>query len=180
ARALERIDIGAIVDVGRREPMTSVMARQEDHRQAPDLADAQLAGRLAPRALDAAAAHLPEAGQVVDAGATNDAEHGSGHAVPAPCPLVIASDANQSRIRFEIAGGDCFVALRAPRNDDFCQTKGPVSGPLSTSGSIHAEARSVPNGIGTCSRFVGWRIFLSANRCPPRIKSGAGFRRNMR
>jgi hypothetical protein len=23
-------------------------------------------------------------------------------------------------------------------------------------------------------------MFLSANRCPPRIKSGAGFRRNMR
>src|ERR1700722_20679736 len=25
-----------------------------------------------------------------------------------------------------------------------------------------------------------WRMFLSANRHPPRIKSGAGFRRNMR
>src|ERR1051326_5595778 len=35
-------------------------------------------------------------------------------------------------------------------------------------------------GIGTCSRFFGLRMFLSANRRPPRIKSGAGFRRNMR
>ena len=27
---------------------------------------------------------------------------------------------------------------------------------------------------------IRWRISLSANRCPPRVKSGAGFRRDMR
>src|SRR5712692_896626 len=35
-------------------------------------------------------------------------------------------------------------------------------------------------GIGTRSRIIEWRMFLSANRYPPRIKSGAGFRRSMR
>src|SRR5215831_16881655 len=38
-----------------------------------------------------------------------------------------------------------------------------------------AAGRFRSYGIGTRSRFVVWRIFLSANRCPPRIKSGAGF-----
>src|SRR5262245_5647672 len=29
-------------------------------------------------------------------------------------------------------------------------------------------------------RRLEWRMLLAANRCPPRIKSGAGFRRNTR
>src|SRR5262249_57377022 len=35
-------------------------------------------------------------------------------------------------------------------------------------------------GIGTRSGFVVWRIFLSANQCPPRIQSRAGLRGNRR
>src|SRR5262252_2669041 len=36
-------------------------------------------------------------------------------------------------------------------------------------------SRSFPAESETSSRFVVWRIFLSANRCPPRIKSGQAF-----
>ena len=50
AGALEHVDIGAVVDVGRRQPMPLVVARQEHDRQAGDLADAQRRRRLAPGA----------------------------------------------------------------------------------------------------------------------------------
>src|SRR5690242_5532551 len=79
ARALEHVDIGPVIDVGGRKPMALVVTRQEDHRQARDLADAQRGGRLAPRALDLLGPHVLEAGQIVDAGAADDAEHGPGH-----------------------------------------------------------------------------------------------------
>ena len=52
AGALEHVDIGPVVDVGRRKAMALVVARQEHDRQACDLADAQRRRRLAPRALD--------------------------------------------------------------------------------------------------------------------------------
>ena len=80
AGALEHVDIGAVVDVGRRQPVALVVAREEHHRQAGDLADAQRRRRLAPRALDALLAHVLQARQIVDAGAADDAEHGLGHA----------------------------------------------------------------------------------------------------
>ena len=38
AGALEHVDIGAIIDVARRQPMTFVVARQEDDREAGDFA----------------------------------------------------------------------------------------------------------------------------------------------
>ena len=38
AGALEHVDIGAVVDVARRKPMALIVARQEDDRQAGDLA----------------------------------------------------------------------------------------------------------------------------------------------
>jgi hypothetical protein len=79
AGALEHVDIGAVVDVGRRKPMPLVMARQKHHRCARDLADAQRCRRLAPRAPDRPLPHLFEPRQVIDAGAADDAEHGFGH-----------------------------------------------------------------------------------------------------
>ena len=79
AGALEHVDIGAVVDVGGRQPVALVVARQEHHRQAGDLADAQRRRRLAPRARDALLAHILEPRQIVDAGAADDAEHGFGH-----------------------------------------------------------------------------------------------------
>src|SRR6202021_2335516 len=42
------------------------------------------------------------------------------------------------------------------------------------------RACSVPSESEQALAFSTWRMFLSANRRPPRIKSGAGFRRNMR
>ena len=80
AGALEHVDIGAVVDVGGRQPVALVVARQEHDRQAGDLADAQGPGRLAPGAFDALLAHVLQARQIVDAGAADDAENGFGHA----------------------------------------------------------------------------------------------------
>src|SRR5205085_8452269 len=54
ARALEDVDIGAVVDIGRRKAMALVVARQENDGQPRDLADAQRRRWLAPRALDLA------------------------------------------------------------------------------------------------------------------------------
>ncbi len=79
AGALEHVDVGAVVDVGGRQPVALVVARQEHHRQAGDLADAQRRRRLAPRARDPLLAHVLEPRQIVDAGAADDAEDGFGH-----------------------------------------------------------------------------------------------------
>src|SRR6266849_5086117 len=79
ARALEHVDIGPVVDVGRRQPMTLVVPRQKDHRQAGDLADKERRRRLAPWALDRLAPYFFEPRQVVDAGAADDAENRFGH-----------------------------------------------------------------------------------------------------
>src|SRR5215813_365617 len=48
----------------------------------------------------------------------------------------------RSNLRHELraTGGDCFVALRAPRNDQLTQTKGPVPGPFV---NIRRDARSM-------------------------------------
>jgi hypothetical protein len=88
AGALEDVDIGAVIDVGRRQPVALVVARQKHDRQAVDLADPQRPRRLAPRAFDALLAHLGEARQVVNAGAADDAEHGFRHVAALPAPLV--------------------------------------------------------------------------------------------
>src|SRR5207302_371680 len=69
----------AVVDVAGRKAMTAVVAREEDDRQARDLADAQRRRRLAPRACDARLAHVLKPGQVVDARAADHAEHRLGH-----------------------------------------------------------------------------------------------------
>ena len=82
AGALEHVDIGAVVDVGGRQAMALAVARQEHHRQAGDVADAQRRRRLSPRALDAPLDDVGEAGQIVDAGTTDNAEHGRGHRPP--------------------------------------------------------------------------------------------------
>src|SRR5262249_57233340 len=73
------VDIGAVVDVGGRGPVPLVVAREKHHRRARDLAHAQRRRRLAPRAFDRPLPHLLEPRQIVDAGAADDAEYGSGH-----------------------------------------------------------------------------------------------------
>src|SRR5262249_2775011 len=79
AGAFEHVDIGAVVDVGGREPVALVVPRQEHDGEAGELADAQRRRRYAPRAGDALLAHVHEPRQVVDAGAADDAEDGLGH-----------------------------------------------------------------------------------------------------
>ncbi len=86
ADALQNVDIGAVIDVGRRQPVALVVARQEHHGETCDLADAQRRRRLAPRAFDALLAHLFQPRQVVNAGPADDAEHGFGHGLPLTCP----------------------------------------------------------------------------------------------
>src|SRR4051812_20717500 len=66
AGALQTINVGAVVDIGRREPMALVVARQEYDGQAGNLADAQRGGWLAPWARDALFAHVLESRQIVD------------------------------------------------------------------------------------------------------------------
>ena len=80
AGAFQNVDIGAVVDVGRRQPMALVVARHEDDRQAVDLADAERARRLAPRRRNALLAHILQTRQVVDAGAADNAENRFRHA----------------------------------------------------------------------------------------------------
>ena len=83
AGALEHVDIGAIVDVGRRERMALVVTRQEDDRQAGDIADAQRRRGLPPRAGDVLFADILQPRQIVDAGAADNAEYGVRHLSPA-------------------------------------------------------------------------------------------------
>src|SRR6202022_652490 len=90
ARALEHVDIGAVVDVGRRQPVALVVARQKHDRRAGNLADAQRRRGLAPWALDLPLPHLLQPRQVVDAGAADDAEHGLGHFFPISYPRISA------------------------------------------------------------------------------------------
>ena len=51
AGALQRIDIGAVVDRGRRLDMAAAVARQEDQVDALEGAEQQRVGGLAPRAI---------------------------------------------------------------------------------------------------------------------------------
>ena len=78
--ALEHVDIGAIVDVGRRQPMAGTVPRQKHHRQAGDLAAAQRTRWRAPRALDGLRPYFFQARKIVNAGAADDAKHRLGHA----------------------------------------------------------------------------------------------------
>src|SRR5262249_42117333 len=56
---------------------------------------------------------------------------------------------------------------------------GTVGHPGACGCNAHADARPPLPALGRAEPF-DWRMFLSANRHPPPIKSGAGFRRNMR
>src|SRR4029078_8834967 len=51
AGALEDVDIGPVVDIGRRKTVALIVTRQENDRQPTDIADAQCAGWLTPQVL---------------------------------------------------------------------------------------------------------------------------------
>jgi hypothetical protein len=69
AGALERVDIGAVVDVAWRQPMALVVAREKDNRQPANLAGQERARRLAPRAFNVLGLRIGQPRQVVDTGA---------------------------------------------------------------------------------------------------------------
>ena len=59
--------------------MAAAVAGQEDHVDAGERAEEQLVGRFAPGRIHALPARILESGNVVDAGAADDAENGFGH-----------------------------------------------------------------------------------------------------
>ncbi len=79
ARALQDVDIGAVVDRTRRVDVAAAMARQEDEVGALVAAEQQRIGWLAPGRFEPLPMRLFEAGNVIDAAAADDAEDGSGH-----------------------------------------------------------------------------------------------------
>ena len=76
---LQDVDIGAVVDVGWRQPVSLVVARQKHDRQACDGAVADRRGGLAPRAPDRLVADVFQPRQIVDSGSADDAQNGIGH-----------------------------------------------------------------------------------------------------
>ena len=76
AGLFQRIDIGAVIDAGRREPVAASVAGQEHHLGRADLAEAQRVRRLAPRRRDVLFAQICEARQVIDARAADDPDDG--------------------------------------------------------------------------------------------------------
>src|SRR5207247_283296 len=78
-RPFQRVDIGAIVDVGRRQNVSLAMPRQKYDRQPGDHAMPDRSRGLAPRALDRLVADILQPRQVVDAGSTDNAKHGIRH-----------------------------------------------------------------------------------------------------
>src|SRR5262245_4610723 len=82
AGALQHVDIGAIVDVARRQPVAVVVARHERDRQSVDVAEAKRRRWGAPRARDQLLAHILEARQVVETRAADYPKHRFDHASP--------------------------------------------------------------------------------------------------
>ena len=79
ADALQGVDIGAVIDAGGGLDMAAAMARQEHHVHAVKGAGEKLVGGLAPGAFDRLPAGVFQAGNLIDAGAADDAENRFGH-----------------------------------------------------------------------------------------------------
>ena len=74
ADALQRVDVGAEVDLGGRNPVAAPVPRQKHHALAVELAAQQFVRRLAERRGDLLPALAGEAVDVVDAAAADDAQ----------------------------------------------------------------------------------------------------------
>ena len=81
AHALQRVDIGAKIEIGRRQLMAAAVARQEHDFLPVEFAEHQLVRRIAPRRFDLLPAHIGKAGDVVNARAADDPELGRRGAV---------------------------------------------------------------------------------------------------
>ena len=75
ARALQRVDIGAVVDRAGRLDMAAAVARQEDEIDALKAAEQEIVRGLAPGRFHAFPAPVFETGNVIDAAAADDAEN---------------------------------------------------------------------------------------------------------
>ena len=67
------VDVRPVVDLRRRDAVTAAVARQEDQRDAAQLAEEQLVGRCPEGRLDLLPARAREAVELVDAAAAHDA-----------------------------------------------------------------------------------------------------------
>ena len=85
----QHVDIGAVVDIGRRQPVTLVVARQKHDRQSGDVAVPHRRRRFAPRAGDRLLAHVLQPRQVINAGTADNAKNRLRHlsSLPAGKPV---------------------------------------------------------------------------------------------
>ena len=77
--ALQRIDVGAVVDLARRDAVAAPVPRQEHDLDAVDRADAEFVRRLAPGRRDRHPVGIVHR-HVIDAGTADHSEHRFGHA----------------------------------------------------------------------------------------------------
>ena len=75
ARPLHRVDVGAVVDVRRRQPVAAAVTRKEAKLQPAELGEEDVVRRFAPGALDAQPLGVLEARQVVEPRPADDTEH---------------------------------------------------------------------------------------------------------
>ena len=66
AGLFQRMDVGAVIDAGRRKAMAASVAGQKDHFGRADFAETQGVGRLTPGRRDRLFAQIGEARQVID------------------------------------------------------------------------------------------------------------------
>ena len=117
--AFQNIDIGAIIDVGGRQPVALVVARQEHDRQAGNRAAPQGCRRFTPGTPDHLFASVLQPRQIVDAGAADDAQYRLRHACSTPfAPSQSREEAMPVLHRFwnggwdqEVPSGGCAPAL---------------------------------------------------------------------
>src|SRR5207245_11210900 len=77
AERLQPPDVGAEIQLARRQPMAVAVARQEDHAPAIEPALAKLVGRIAERRSDTTPANVRHPFQLVEPAAADDADRGS-------------------------------------------------------------------------------------------------------
>ena len=86
AERLEAPDVGAEVQLARRQPVAAAVARQEDHRPSLEGARAVLVGRVAERRAHAPPADVGDALQLVEPAAADDRRSPSPLTPPPGCP----------------------------------------------------------------------------------------------
>ena len=79
ARPLQRVDIGAVIDRGRRMDMAAPMTRQENEIDAREPAEQKRVRRFAPGRFDRFPTGVFKPADVIDARSADDAENGFGH-----------------------------------------------------------------------------------------------------